>query len=73
MGVPEERYSRITNKNRREICLLRSFPCAWGKCAFCDYTDDNGTDEASMIRLNRETLSRRRKRSWSIQTGVWAT
>ena len=21
MGVPEERYSRITNKNRREICL----------------------------------------------------
>ena len=58
MGVPEERYSRITNKNRREICLLRSFPCAWAKCAFCDYTDDNGTDEASMIRLNRETLSR---------------
>lgn len=57
MGVPQERYSRITNKNPREICLLRSFPCAWGKCAFCDYTEDNGKDEEAMVRLNREVLS----------------
>ena len=32
-----ERYSVITEKNRREIVLLRAFPCAWGKCSFCDY------------------------------------
>lgn len=58
MGVPEERYSRIMEKNRREICLLRGFPCAWGKCAFCDYIDDNSRDEASMVALNRQVLSR---------------
>lgn len=53
-----ERYSKITNKNRREIVLLKAFPCAWGKCAFCDYTDDNSSDEESMITLNEEVLSR---------------
>lgn len=58
MGVPEERYSRITEKNRREICLLRGFPCAWGKCAFCDYIDDNSRDEAAMAALNRQVLNR---------------
>lgn len=58
MGVPDERYSRITDKNRREICLLRGFPCKWGKCAFCDYIDDNGRDQAAMERLNRQVLSR---------------
>ncbi|MFR0986459.1 MAG: ECF transporter S component [Frisingicoccus sp.] len=36
-----ERYSRITNKNQREIVLLKAKPCAWGKCRFCDYIDDN--------------------------------
>lgn len=56
MGVPEERYSRITDKNKREICLLRSYPCAWGKCTFCDYIEDNGKDEEAMIALNRSVL-----------------
>ena len=58
MGVPDERYSQITEKNPREICLLRGFPCKWGKCAFCDYIDDNGRDEKAMIELNRRVLSR---------------
>ena len=53
-----ERYSRITDKNQREIVLLRAFPCAWGKCAFCDYIADNGRDEAEMVGVNREVLSR---------------
>ena len=56
MGIPEQRYSRIIEKNRREICLLRAFPCAWGKCAFCDYIEDNGRDEAAMVQLNRSVL-----------------
>lgn len=56
MGIPQNRYSRITKKNPREICLLRSFPCAWGKCAFCDYIEDNGRDEAAMVELNRQVL-----------------
>ena len=58
MGVPEERYSQITGKNRREICLLRGFPCAWGKCAFCDYIEDNGRDGAAMAALNRQVLQK---------------
>lgn len=57
MGVPEERYSRITNKIKREICLLRGFPCAWGKCTFCDYIEDNSRDEKAMLEMNREVLS----------------
>lgn len=52
-----ERYSRITNKNQREIVLLRGFPCAWGKCTFCDYIADNGRDEAELVQANREILS----------------
>lgn len=52
-----ERYSRITNKNLREIVLLKAKPCAWGKCRFCDYIDDNSENIPEMIRLNREVLS----------------
>lgn len=58
MGIPDSRYSRITEKNQREICLLRAFPCAWGKCSFCDYIEDNGRDETEMAALNHEVLSR---------------
>lgn len=57
MGVPKERYSRIVGKNEREICLLRGFPCRWGRCSFCDYIEDNGTDGAAMAEQNRRTLS----------------
>lgn len=52
-----DRYSKITNKNVREIVLLKAFPCAWGKCAFCDYIDDNSRNEADMVALNAEVLS----------------
>ena len=58
MGVPAERYSRITNKNKREICLLKGLPCKWGKCTFCDYIEDNGRDLSAMAELNRQVLSR---------------
>lgn len=53
-----ERYNLITKKNPREIVLLKGYPCAWGKCAFCDYISDNSKDEAEMIRLNDRVLSR---------------
>ena len=58
MGVPEERYSKIIGKNQREICLLRGFPCAWGKCAFCDYIEDNGRDTQAMVSLNHQVLQK---------------
>ena len=53
-----ERYSRITNKNQREIVLLKAKPCAWGKCRFCDYIADNSKDIPEMIQLNRDVLSK---------------
>lgn len=51
-----DRYNKITNKNNREIVLLKSFPCIWGKCSFCDYIDDNGKDEEELNNLNKEIL-----------------
>ena len=51
-----DRYSEINNKNKREIVLLKGFPCKWGKCSFCDYTLDNDNDDEDMNRLNFEVL-----------------
>lgn len=51
------RYSVVEAKNKREIVLLKGRPCIWGKCAFCDYIDDNETDEQKMIQFNQEVLS----------------
>lgn len=50
------RYSRILEKNPREIVLLKSRPCKWGRCFFCDYIHDNCEDDASMIAFNGEIL-----------------
>ena len=50
------RYSRITEKNPREIVLLKSRPCTWGRCFFCDYIEDNCKDELAMIEFNRQVL-----------------
>lgn len=53
-----ERYNVIRKKNPREIVLLKSNPCAWGKCSFCDYIDDNSRNEQEMLALNSQILSR---------------
>lgn len=52
-----DRYNKITNKNNREIVLLKGFPCIWGKCTFCDYIDDNGVNEEELVALNKEVLN----------------
>lgn len=52
-----DRYSEITNKTKREIVLLKSFPCVWGKCSFCDYTDDNSSLEDEINKLNFDVLT----------------
>lgn len=51
------RYNVIRNKNPREIVLLKGRRCAWGKCAFCDYIDDNTENEEEAVKLNAEVLS----------------
>lgn len=46
------RYSIIKNKNPREILLLKSFPCKYGKCAFCNYIEDNSNNEEEINKIN---------------------
>ncbi|MBU5427034.1 radical SAM protein [Tissierella pigra] len=50
------RYSRILEKNPREIVLLKSRPCTWARCFFCDYIHDNCKDDTSIIQFNKEIL-----------------
>lgn len=50
------RYSVIENKIKREIVLLKAFPCIWGKCTFCDYILDNSTSGEDINKLNFEVL-----------------
>lgn len=52
------RYSEITDKNKREILLLKASPCRWGRCSFCDYILDNSDDEVSNITLNNIELDK---------------
>ena len=52
-----DRYSKIINKNLRELVLLKALPCIWGKCAFCDYIDDNDDNIAEINKLNKEVLN----------------
>ena len=52
----ENRYSRILEKNAREIVLLKSFPCSYGKCSFCNYIEDNSLNEEKMNQLNFTVL-----------------
>ncbi len=50
------RYARITEKNNREIVMLRGRGCSWRKCRFCDYHYDFSLDEASNFKLNEAVL-----------------
>lgn len=51
-----DRYSVIENKNKREIVLLKAFPCVWGKCSFCDYISDNSKSRQDINELNFQVL-----------------
>ncbi|MDO5725706.1 MAG: radical SAM protein [Tissierellia bacterium] len=53
-----QRYSKITEKNPREIALLKSYPCNWGRCAFCDYIKDNSKNFEELIKTNSEVLKK---------------
>ncbi|MGL5574959.1 MAG: radical SAM protein [Sarcina sp.] len=52
-----DRYNIINGKNEREIVLLKSFPCVWGKCSFCDYIEDNSTDKCEVRSVNKPILA----------------
>lgn len=46
------RYSVITDKNPREILMLRGTGCRWRRCRFCDYHLDSSPDEEENFRIN---------------------
>ncbi len=50
------RYNKILDKNIREIVLLKSFPCSYGKCKFCNYIEDNSIDEKEINEVNFDVL-----------------
>ena len=52
------RYNKIIGKHQREIVLLKSFPCRYGKCSFCNYIEDNSTDEKEIDSINLEVLKK---------------
>ena len=52
-----ERYSKITEKRKREIVLLRGSGCVYKKCRFCDYYQDSSKNNTENFRLNKEVLS----------------
>lgn len=52
------RYAVITKKLPREIVLLKGLPCVWSKCTFCDYINDNTTDEAWIQRVADAELAK---------------
>lgn len=53
MGI---RYNKIEGLHQREIVLLKSFPCKYGKCSFCNYIEDNSLDEKMIDTVNFEVL-----------------
>ena len=52
------RYDKITEKNPREIVLLRGTGCQWKRCTFCDYHKDASSDTAANFTLNSAVLDR---------------
>ncbi len=53
-----DRYSVITQKNPREILLLRGSGCNWRRCRFCDYHLDYSKDDKLNHSLNAVELAK---------------
>lgn len=62
-----ERYSVITEKNPREIVLLRGTGCKWRRCTFCDYHLDYCKDEQANFELNKKELAKVTGRYGSLE------
>lgn len=51
-----ERYNIISEKNKREIVLLRGSGCVYKKCTFCDYYTDSCKNPQENYLLNQSVL-----------------
>lgn len=52
-----ERYSKILEKDKREIVLLIGDGCKWKKCKFCNYHLDRNDNEKEQYEINKSVLS----------------
>ncbi|MEE8386579.1 MAG: radical SAM protein [Dehalococcoidia bacterium] len=52
------RYAKYTGAHPREVVLLKGLPCVWSRCSFCDYIDDNTTDQGLIRQVADETLAK---------------
>lgn len=52
------RYSKITEKEKREVLLLRGHKCAWHRCRFCDYHLDSSSDDNENFLINKSELDK---------------
>ena len=52
------RYAKYRGKLSREVLLLRGLPCIWSRCSFCDYIDDNTTDQHLIETIADENLAK---------------
>lgn len=50
------RYNDIKKKFPREIILLKGKDCSYGKCKFCNYTEDNSQDIEHLIMVNTPVI-----------------
>ncbi len=51
------RYAKYTGHHPREVVLLKGLPCVWSRCSFCDYIDDNTTDQGRIRQVADQTLA----------------
>ena len=51
-----QRYNKIYTKTCREIILLKSLPCIYSKCSYCNYILDNTTNLNDIISTNNKVI-----------------
>lgn len=51
-----ERYSKILDKDKREIVLLIGNGCKWSRCKFCNYHLDRNNNEEEQYQINYKAL-----------------
>lgn len=62
------RYSVITEKNPREIVLLRGNGCKWKRCRFCDYHMDFSKNEQDNAILNSKCFIAGNRQIWLFRS-----
>lgn len=53
-----ERYSKILDKDKREMVLLIGNGCKWSKCKFCNYHLDRNNIEEEQYKINSTVLEK---------------